>query len=170
MSGKKLAYASPVHEAADQFLTELDLAAQEVKRLEAEAAAIMAKISPGWAEKLQTAKDEVSRLDCALKGLMKTNRKVLFPAAKLGSVSINIPRGNLLYDREEYVVKGRKVLANLLKYGFEEAIRRTAAPDWDVLADKEEWPNEVLAIIGTRRDIKETFAYEINPITKESKQ
>jgi len=56
------------------------------------------------------------------------------------------------------------VLGALERYGFEDAIRRTAAVDWEALNNKEEWPDEVLAILGTRREIKETFAYEVKEV------
>lgn len=157
-------HASPERAEADQLLAEFDRADREVKRLETEAAAALATVQQEWADKLQPAKILRASLDEILKDLMKEHQADFFAVDGLGSCSLDLPHGALLYDRSDYVVKPRKVdvLAALSRYGFEEAIRRTAAVDWEVLANKEEWPDEVLAIIGTRREVKETFAYELS--------
>jgi phage host-nuclease inhibitor protein Gam len=165
MSAKKISYASPAHAAADQLLAEWDKVDREVKALEGEAATALAVVQEEWADKLRPAKERRACLGAALEEIEKEQQAVLF--GEVGpppvSVSLDLPAGTLLYDKTEYVVKPRKVdvLANLERYGFEEAIIRTKATNWEVLANKEEWPDEALAIIGTRREIKETFAYEV---------
>jgi phage host-nuclease inhibitor protein Gam len=158
-------YSTPVHQEVDEFLAEFREVDRKVKELEAYAAAALAEVQKEWADKILPAKYERDALGAAIKDMEKDHLALLF--GEVGpepvSCSIDLPNGTLIYDKAEYVVKPRKadVLANLERYGFEEAIRRTAAVDWEVLDDPKEWPGEALAIIGTRREVKETYGFQI---------
>jgi phage host-nuclease inhibitor protein Gam len=158
-------YSTPVHQEVDQFLAEFREADRKVEELEAYAAAALAEVQKEWADKILPAKYKRDALAAHIKDLEKEHQANFFgevvPAP--ASYSIDLPHGTLIYDRAEYVVKPRKVnvLALLTKYGFEEAIRRTAAVDWEVLNDPQEWDDEALAIIGTRREVKETYGFQV---------
>ncbi|MCX5888092.1 MAG: host-nuclease inhibitor Gam family protein [Deltaproteobacteria bacterium] len=161
MSTKKY-FASPIQAEADRQLAAIREAQVELDRLQAKLAEELRAFQASQG-KIDWQQRRVAYLDKELKDFMKAHRADLFPEVILESYSLDLPHGALLYAREDYVVKPRKVdvLANLMKYGFEEAIRRTAAVDWDVLEDKNEWPDAALALIGTRRETKETYAYEV---------
>jgi phage host-nuclease inhibitor protein Gam len=162
---KRGKYASPAQATADHLLAEIREAEQELERVQLDASAALKAAAKAWASRLEYQRGRVDFLDEKIKALMKEHQADFFAVDGLGSCSLDLPHGALLYDKTDYVVKPRKVdvLAALSRYGFEEAIRRTAAVDWEALDDKEEWPDAALAIIGTRREIKETFAYEISP-------
>lgn len=158
------AYKFPTlhHAKADRLLLSVQEAEQELERLETAAAAEMKIVQQAWAAKIEYQRGRVDWLDQELKDFEKDQRADLFGDST--SSRVTLPHGVLLYDKTDYVVKPRKVnvLERLERYGFEEAIKRTAAVNWEALEDKEEWPDEVLAIIGTRRESKETFGYELN--------
>ncbi|MCL4500841.1 MAG: host-nuclease inhibitor Gam family protein [Deltaproteobacteria bacterium] len=170
MSSKKLACASPAHMEANMWLQDIQDALLIIKNTEEDMAAELVRLkasSDYWQALEKVLKHNKERLEFAdleLKKLMAEQQKNFFTLpTPLGSCSVDLPRGTLLYDKEDYVVKPRKVkvLDNLLKYGFEDAIKRTVAVDWDALENKEEWPDAALAIIGTRREIKETYSYDL---------
>jgi hypothetical protein len=169
MSVRKITFASPALAEADRLLWEIGDAQLILAHIQEDLAAEMKRlqeISPFWAAFMDDLAQNQERLDYvikALKALMQEHQADFFIMTGLGSVSLDLPHGALLYDKSEYVVKPRKVdvLANLERYGFEEAIRRTAAVNWDVLDDKDEWPDAALEIIGTRRETKENYAYEV---------
>ncbi len=171
MSAKKISYASQVRAEANHHLWEIRDALLIIKHTEEDMLAELARFkesSAYWKTLEGVQEDNRQRLlraDQELKDLMKENREEFFPGVILGSVSLDLPNGALLYDKTEYVVKPRKVdiLANLEKYGFEEAIRRTAATDWEALAT---WTDEELSIIGTRRESRETYGYEVRESSK----
>lgn len=168
MTPKTGVYASPAQAAADKLLAEIREAEQELERVQLDASAALKAATKAWASRLEYQRGRVDFLDEKIKALMKEHQADFFAVDGLGSCSLDLPHGALLYDKTDYVVKPRKVdvLAHLERYGFEEAIRRTASVDWEALNNKEEWPDEVLAIIGTRREVKETFAYELQPLAK----
>jgi phage host-nuclease inhibitor protein Gam len=161
--------ASPEQARANYLLGEIQDALLIIKHTEADLQGELARLKAAsgvWRtleEIVEQNRQRLVRADQEIKILMKEHQGDFFAVDGLGSCSLDLPHGALLYDKTDYVVKPRKVdvLAALSRYGFEEAIRRTAAVDWEVLDNKEEWPDEVLAIIGTRREVKETFAYEI---------
>ena len=155
--------ASPVQAQADLLLADLAEARDALAGSQAQADLELARIHQDWEKTLKPLRARVAELDQAVLSLMKEHQTDFFAVDGLGSCSLDLPHGALLYDRTDYVVKPRKVdvLAALERYGFEEAIRRTAAVDWEALNNKEEWPAEALAIIGTRREVKETFAYTV---------
>lgn len=142
---------------AERVQAEADLAA-ELERLK--------KLSPCW-EDLEKAfvlaLEREGEIIAELKAFEAEFKVDLFAPSGVvpESLKTEMPGGELFYSAEEYVVKRKGVLANLEKYGFEEAIRRTAAVDWDALADPEEWPKEALAIIGTERKVRESFTFEV---------
>ena len=158
-------YSTPVHHEVDEFLAEFREADREVEELEAYAAAALAEVQKEWADKILPAKYKRDALAAAIKDMERDHQASFFGevGAVPASYSIDLPHGTLIYDKTEYVVKPRKVdvLANLERYGFEEAIRRTAVVDWEALNDPQEWPDEALAIIGTRREVKETYGFQI---------
>lgn len=158
-------YPTPVHQEIDEFLAEFHEADREVKELEDYAAAALAEVQKEWADKILPAKYKRDALGAAVKGMERDHQALLFGEVEPAPVScsIDLPNGTLIYTKEQYVVKPRKVdvLALAEKYGFEEAIRRTAVMDWEALNDPEEWPDEALAIIGTRREVKETYGFQI---------
>lgn len=174
MTAKKVTYASPAHAEANQLLWEIRDALKIIRHTEEDLAAELARLkasAEGWKTLEGILEDNLQRLqkaDQEIKTLMKEHQAVFFTIADLGSCSLDLPHGALLYAKEDYVVKPRKVdvLAALTRYGFEEGIRRTEAVDWEALENKEEWPNEILAIIGTERKVKETFAYEVEEPSK----
>ncbi len=165
-------FPTPAHREADLMLSEWAVANREVKRLEAEAKAALAQVMDAWAGKIAAAKQEREELSSAIKDMGKAHHADFYgetgPAPV--SCSVALSHGTLLYDKTEYVVKPRKadVLANLEKYGFEEVIRRDPAVDWEALNDPEEWPDELLAIIGTRREVKETYGFQIKEFRNEA--
>jgi phage host-nuclease inhibitor protein Gam len=154
---------SGVRGQADRLLAELANARYALALSKAQADLELSQIFQDWEKTLMPLRERVAELDKAVLSLAKEHQADFFAVDGLGSCSLDLPHGALLYDKADYVVKPRKVdvLAALERYGFEEGIRRTAAVDWDALNNKEEWPDEVLAIIGTRREVKETFAYEL---------
>jgi len=151
---------------ADRLLAELANAQYALARSKAQADLELAQIYQDWEKTLKPLRERVAELDKAVLSLAKEHQADFFAVDGLGSCSLDLPHGALLYDKTDYVVKPRKVdvLGALERYGFEDAIRRTAAVDWEALNNKEEWPDEVLAILGTRREIKETFAYEVKEV------
>lgn len=159
----RIRYASENHAQADRLLSQIREAELELDRLTARLAEDLKAFRITQDTKIEWQKGKVDYLGQQLKELAKEHKADFFPETGLGSFSVDLPHGALLYAKEDYVVKPRKVdvLANLEKYGFEEAIRRTAAVDWDALANKAEWPDEALAIIGTRRETKETYSYDL---------
>lgn len=168
-SGQKKAYASPEREEANKLLAEIGYTQEDLSLSKGDLARELERLketSPFWPILQDAVTQNEERLQSAIEtlyALMKEHQADFFAVDGLGSCSLDLPHGVLLYAKEDYVVKPRKVdvLANLERYGFEEAIRRTAAVDWEALDNKDEWPDEVLAIIGTRREIKETYAYEV---------
>lgn len=176
MSRLKNRFASEAHTAADLLLREISYSRENIAQLEKDLEAELDRLkaaSPLWQSlkgDLLYHQERLRQQDQELRGLMDKNQAEFFPLpGPLGSCSVDLPHGTLLYDKTDYVVKPRKVsvLDNLLKYGFMEAVRVNLAVDWDALADKEEWSGEALGIIGTRRETKETYAYDL--LDKESK-
>ncbi|RJR32464.1 MAG: hypothetical protein C4567_18770 [Deltaproteobacteria bacterium] len=168
---KTFLYPTPAHAEADRLLSEAAAARSARVRAEADLAGELERLkalSPFWEsleavylEELKREWEAVARLQ-AFEG--KNKWDLFSPTGAVPeSIKTELPGGVLFYSLEEYVVKPRKVdvLANLERYGFEEAIRRTAAVDWDALNDKEEWPDEALGIIGTERKTRETFSFEL---------
>lgn len=169
MSDRKITYASPAQAEADRLLAEFRQVKKKVIEAETALAAELKRLqrlSPFWGvleARLRNAKERLRLADEDLKAQEKKHQAEFFPGEGLGSYSLALPAGTLIYDKSDYVVKPRKVnvLANLLKYGFDEALRFSVVVDWDALNDKEEWPDAALALIGTRREVKETYAYEV---------
>lgn len=147
---------------ADRLLAEWGEADRVHKDLAAQAAAALNAVAQEWAARLVEAKQHRDALAKALKSLEEKEKEALFgePGPPPQSLKIALPHGWLVYASETYVIQPRKVdvLANLEKYGFEEAIKTVRAVDWDALAD---WDAEALGIIGTRREVKETFGWEL---------
>jgi len=171
---KTIFYPTPAHAGADRLLREYGAAKEERIRAEADLLKEMERLkglSPFWEDL-----EEVFRLSLGRENEIYEEIKAFESEFKQDrfsptgappeSLKTELPAGHLFYSLEEYVVKPRKVdvLGNLEHYGFEEAIRRTAAVDWDVLNDKEEWPAEALGVIGTRREKRETFSFELREV------
>lgn len=171
MAKEKYPLSTPAHAAADQLLRVLETEKEnyeESQRLLSAEFERLKKISPFWQGLKSDCHYYDMRMALAEKKLRKfeeEHKEDLFPLTGVPpeSLKVELPGGDLFYSLEEYVVKPRKVdvLANLERYGFEEAIRRSAAVDWDALNDKEEWPDEALGIIGTERKKREIFTFEL---------
>ena len=109
------------------------------------------------AERLKSNRDHLEILGQKLVALEKSNRQEVFGPGD--SVRVDLPHGALLYEKGSYVVKPRKVnvLANLKAHDLADGIRVVESVDWDVLNT---WPEDKLALAGTRREVRETFGYE----------
>jgi|GEM_PF-980104 hypothetical protein len=155
-------YETPIHEAAEQLLAEIAATSGKLEEKVALANAALLEVEGHWGRELALLRERLGKLAAALKDLEKEHKEVFWPGAGFGSWSIKLPGGGkLLYSQAEHVVKGRQVLRLAQLYGFEEVLRRTVAVDWEVLADKQEWPDEALAVLGAHRKTEELFDYEI---------
>jgi len=162
-------YPTPVHQEIDEFLAEFHEADREVKELEDYAAAALAEVQKEWADKILPAKYKRDALGAAVKGMERDHQALLFGEVEPAPVScsIDLPNGTLIYTKEQYVVKPRKVdvLANLKAQDLQEGIRVEESVDWDELAT---WTNEQLALVGTRREVKETYGFQIKESRNEA--
>lgn len=162
-------YPSPAHQGVDLLLVEWGQADQEVKQLEAYAAAALAEVQQEWAGQIQAAKYKRDALGAAIKDTEKEHHSGLFGDAGPAPVScsVDLPHGTLLYDKAEYVVKPRKVdvLANLKAQDLQEGIRVEESVDWDILAT---WTDDQLALVGTRCEVKETYGFQIKESRNEA--
>lgn len=160
MTAIRIRYASENHAQADQLLAQIGEAMLELDRLTAKLAGDLRAFRASQDAKIEWQKGKVDYLGQQLKELMKEHRADFFAITGMKSCSLDLPHGALLYAKEDYVVKPRKVdvLANLKAQGLQEGIRVVESVDWDVLAT---WPDDKLALAGTERKTKETFAYEV---------
>ena len=159
----------PAQAGANRLLWAYAAARQE--RLNAQAALILEMerlkaLSPFWEgleEAYRLAQEKEDGIFAGITSFEAEFKEDLFAPTGTPpeSLKVELPGGDLFYSLEEYVVKRKGVLALLERYGFEEAIRRTAAVDWDALADKVEWPDEALGLIGTERKKRESFSFEV---------
>lgn len=159
---KKIAYETPVHARADALLAEIGAAIKAHEALAAEAQAALEELGKEWAARLAPLKEQVTLLDAEIKALAKDRRAVIFGAIGPGPGQYQavLPHGYLLCARKLQVVRPRKVdvLALLERYGFEEAIKRSAAVDWEEL---DKWDDDALGIVGTCKEPKELYTYEV---------
>jgi len=160
MTATRINYPTSKHAEADRLLAAVAEAQAEKARIDALVEAEFTKVRGCWQGQMDAISNRLAYLGQKIETLEKEHQAVFFDLPGLGSCSLDLPHGTLLYAKEEYVVKPRKVdvLGNLRVYGLQCGIRKVESVDWDVLAT---WPDERLALAGTERRVKETFGYEV---------
>lgn len=154
-------YISPAHEEADRLLAELgdvrNILAQNEEDMAAELAGYKAT-SAHWQRLehiLKNNREMEKSLDKALLKFAKKQRDVLFD----GGDKVDLPHGVLLFSVKKWVRKARDVTVDLLKkLGFLSAVKVVESVNWDEI---DAWPEERLILIGTERETKEIYAYEV---------
>lgn len=129
-------------------------ARNELRRLQSqydeEQAAIAAKFNPT----IEAVKKRLAENEKELVKTAKTYKKSLFS----DSDQVILEGGRLTYVIKKHVVRAKGMLAKLKEIGKSELIKITENPDWSKI---DRLPDSELADIGTRREAKEIFEYEV---------
>jgi len=141
--------------AADAILARLGALLAELEGANGQMAAEMEALQRRWQERLAPLERQKEELEGELFRWAKAHREEVFTGE---SCRVELRHGALLYEVQRRVVRARGVLARLQEMGLAEAIRVTEAVDWDRL---ESWPDERLEQVGTRRQRKENYSYEV---------
>jgi hypothetical protein len=104
-------------------------------------------------------KNQMREYEGYLTSLMKKNREDLFSDKD----KVDLLHGLLLYARGPHVVIPRDALGRIKEQGWHEGIRIAESVARDVV---NEWPDEMLAVIGAKRAMKESFSYELKSMER----
>ncbi len=155
-------FLTPAHAEADALLVQKLKADRELQELAEAVAEAVEEVRQTWTEQLEAGQAAVHAVDLRLQELCREHRLDLFgdPGRAAAERKVDLPHGFLALSQTKRLVRPRKanVLAVLERYGFEEAIKRSAAVDWEEL--DENWDDEALTILGLHREVKTTYAYE----------
>jgi len=139
---------------ADLMLANIALLAERLELAQNAADVALAEVTRFYAGQIGDLKQRLKAAEKELIGLAKKNKKELFA----GRDKLELAHGIMLHTVEKRVKRARGMLARLEKLGLDEAIKISKSVDWDAL---EKWGDEKLAQVGTCRQKKENFSYEL---------
>lgn len=145
----------PGIEAADQLLKQIGADQEAVSALSSAMTQRIEAIKSEMQPMIDQAKEALAAHERALSALANQIRKHLIDDA---DQRIDLAFGSLVFATEFRVRRIRRMLENLESAGRIDLIRTTKAVDWDGV---EKLSNPELAALGTRRDKKELFSYEL---------
>ena len=148
---------NPAHAEAEDILRSLREAVADARMFESEYARAMEAVKQNFADRIANVKDAVAYLESKLEMFAKNNKSVLFAQA---DTRLELQNGALIYTIEKRVKRIRDMLARLEESRRHELIKIAKSVDWDSV---EKLSDAELAALGTRRQSKEHFAYEIKP-------
>lgn len=158
MSGKSMFKGLTPERAlrlAEGQLAAIALAAKDLAAIEARYAFWVAKLKAGHAAKAQPIKDHMADLENDLRNLCKAQHSALFGDGDRR----DLDNGSLLSRLSRHVVKAKCVTPELLEsLGYGEAVKVAKSVDWDLVSA---WPVEKLTAIGTKRQEKQEYDYEL---------
>lgn len=140
---------------ADAILFCLREATDVARKLEAEFTIEMDVLRQLYEVRINTAKETLAILASDLEAFAKSNKSALFPKE---DTRLELQNGALIYTVEKRVKRIRKMLERLEKAGRNELIKTAKSVDWDSV---EKLDDAALKALGTKRQTKERFAYEI---------
>lgn len=117
----------------------------------------VARLKADCEARLKPFKEDLSRDEKALVGLMKAAKKALFAEADV----VYLSNGMLLYTKKDKVSIPRDhaaVIAICEEQGFGEVVKIVKSLDREAI---EKWPDERLFLIGAERKPKEEFNYDL---------
>lgn len=140
---------------ADHILLQLREATDVVCKIEAEISFEMDVLRQIYEVRINTAKETLAILESDLEAFAKSNKSALFPKE---DTRLELQNGALVYTVERRVKRIRKMLERLEKAGKQDLIKIAKSVDWDSV---EKLDDADLKALGTKRQAKERFAYEI---------
>lgn len=159
--GKKERPADPaeIAAAADSILAEMAAISADVAEHEADLAAALERVHTTYAPAIESLKQSLALREKALKKHMRKHKAVLF---KTDDERVSLAHGALIYSKQKIVVKVKGMLETLQRFALKTAIKEHPTVDWDVI---EKWDDATLEQLGTRREQKERFEFEISGLS-----
>ena len=152
---KKL--ATEFHDQANELLESLADARDTQKKINADLEDCLLGVRLAFAQKVENSEISIKQLETDIKKLAKKQHSELFEAGT--SVRTDLPAGALLYSLIEKVRHAKTITPELLEQlGYEEAVKISKSVDWDAI---EKWPDAKLVEIGTERNAKNNYEYEL---------
>jgi phage host-nuclease inhibitor protein Gam len=143
------------HSQADNILLRLREAAASAKTIEDAYAWELETIKEFYAVKIDPLKQTIAVLESDLEAFAKANKGALFATE---DSRIDLQNGALTYTVEKRVKRIRDMLDRLENARRIELIKIAKSVDWDQV---EKLDDADLAALGTKRQKKERFAYEL---------
>ena len=145
---------NPVLDVADSLLGDLSAAVAKLRAIEQEVERQIEYVREEYAENMKYYRGQIRMFEGDLTAIMKTNRDLLFS----GQDKIDLLHGLLLYARGPHVVIPKDALGRIKEQGWIEGIRVAESVDRGIVTG---WPDEMLAVIGAKRTMKEMYSYEL---------
>jgi len=143
------------HEQAEDLLAQLAATTAELNHLSNEIAAKMQQVKDHYQPRLEMLQVRFKACEGALFTLAKRHKKAFFSE---GEDKLALPSGAVMMQMELVVRQARGVLAKLEELGRTDVIKVAKSVHWDAL---KEWTDDELAAVGTDRQQKERYSYEL---------
>lgn len=143
-----------IKKQADGILGEIKTVTEKMITIETEADRAIAELTEGYAARLLPLRAGLKQKEKEIVSLMKAGKAGIFG----GKDMLRLINGVLFHASEEKVTIPRGTLAKVEELGFDEAIKIAKSLDRSII---NAWPDEKLEMIGTRREMVETFDYEV---------
>lgn len=152
-----------IHQELDDLLVEIGSLGRMKKNLTDMAEKEIARIREDFGPGIDDLATKIKSREKTLIILAKRHKNILFclleAEAQPVEVRIDLEHGALIYSVEKKVKQIKGMLYKLKLKGFKNGIKRSESVDWDMI---EKWSDSTLAELGTARQKKERFAYEIH--------
>jgi len=151
MTDKKL----ETRQEADFILAALAVSREKCMALEGEAESKITDIVLAYTDRIDAAREQYDKLDAELIALAKKHKRELFDS---DDCRLDLENGSLLFKLETSVKHNHDALEQIKAQGFSGGIKIEESVDWDSVAT---WPDEKLWTIGSKRQSKEKYEYEL---------
>jgi len=145
---------TPIEARVDELLSRLGAQETELNRVSGRMESEMAAIRAAYTLPMAKAQQAVSGLTEELESLVKTYRAAILS----GRDRADLPNGSVMLKIEIRVKRIRDMLDRLEVARRTELIKIAKSVDWDSV---EKLTDAELAVLGTKRQKKELFSYEI---------
>jgi len=143
----------PARALADELLFEIGRDKKALAAIEAELAGQIKALQNSYGDKLDELVVRIKACEKILKSHAKKERAAIFGQKDRA----DLDHGALIFTLEKRVKRVKKMVERLKAAGFADAIKIAESANWDEI---EKWDDEKLAMVGTKRVVKDVFAYE----------
>lgn len=155
MSVRKKTAAAPAIERAAVILRRIAAMRAAIAQLTCEYQKRIEAVKKSYEGEIAEGNAELKRLDKEIRKLLKKEKASIFPKA---DSRVETAAGSLLYTIQKRARQVKGMLKTLEKMGREDLMKISKSADWDAI---DKLDDEELKQIGTFRDHKEIFAYEV---------
>lgn len=138
----------------DGLLAEIGEKTAAVGRLKAAMEAAIARAAAEFEPTIKHTEEDLKAIEAELIGMAKFNKAALFTSTD----RVDLKHGALIRQVQRKVKRIKGMLERLKAEGMTDAVKVAESVDWDRV---EQWDDEILKQLGTKRTAKEIFAFEM---------